>query len=78
MIELDEDIDTSKTEDTGICKTEDIDICKTEDIDKDKDKTTDKDLLDKINNKIDTINELNNGLAKVKVDVTKKIKLIYE
>ena len=78
MIELDEDIDTGKTEDTGICKTEDIDICKTEDIDKDKDKTTDKDLLDKINNKIDTINELNNGLAKVKVDVTKKIELIYE
>ena len=78
LIELDEDIDTSKTEDTGICKTEDIDICKTEDIDKDKDKTTDKDLLDKINNKIDTINELNNGLAKLKVDVTKKIELIYE
>ena len=87
-----EDIDICKTEDTDICKTEDIDntktedtdICKTKDKDKDKDKTTlkikseDKDQLDKINNKISVINKLNEGLAKVKADVTKKIELIYE
>ena len=35
-------------------------------------------LLDKINNKISAINKLNEGLAKVKADVTKKIELIYE
>ena len=87
-----EDTDICKTEDTDICKTEDIDntktedtdICKTKDKDKDKDKTTlkikteDKDQLDKINNKISVINKLNEGLAKVKADVTKKIELIYE
>ena len=59
---------------------------KTKDKDKDKDKnkttnkteTEDKDILDKINNKIDIINELNNGLTKIKAEVTKKIELIYE
>ena len=43
-----------------------------------KTKTEDKDLLDKVNNKISTINKLNEGLAKVKADVTKKIELIYQ
>ena len=52
--------------------------------DKDKNKTTnktkaeDKDRLDKINNKIDTINKMNKRLEKVKAEVTKKIELIYE
>ena len=55
---------------------EDIDISKTED--KDKTKTEDKDILDKINNKIDTINKMNKRLEKVKAEVTKKIELIYE
>ena len=30
-------------------------------------------MLDKINNKIDTINELNKRLEKIKAEVTKKI-----
>ena len=34
------------------------------DKDKDRNKTEDKNMLDKINNKIDIINELNNGLTK--------------
>ena len=53
---------------------------KTADKDKDEDrnKTEDKNMLDKINNKIDTINELNNWLTKIKAEVTKKIELIYE
>ena len=51
---------------------------KTTDKDKDRNKTEDKNMLDKINNKIDTINELNNGLTKIKAEVTKKMKLIYE
>ena len=57
---------------------------KTKDKDKDKNKTTnktkteDKDTLDKINNKIDTINKMNKRLEKVKAEVTKKIELIYE
>ena len=41
-------------------------------------KTENKDLLDKVNNKIDTINKINKKLAKVKADVAKKIELIYE
>ena len=41
-------------------------------------KTEDKDLLDKINNNISAINKLNEGLANVKADVTKKIELMYE
>ena len=41
-------------------------------------KTGDKKILDKINNKIDTINKLNEGLAIIKTDVTKKVELIYE
>ena len=45
---------------------------------KTKTKTVDKDTLDKINNKIDTINKINKGLAKVKAKVTKKAELIYE
>ena len=68
LIELDEDID--------ITKTEDIDISKTED--KDKTKTGDKDILDKINNKINTINKMNEKLEKVKAEITKKIELICE
>ena len=36
------------------------------------------DALDKINNKIDTINKMNKRLEKVKAEVTKKIELIYE
>ena len=46
--------------------------------DKDRNKTEDKNMLDKINNKIDIINELNNGLTKIKAEVTKKIELIYD
>ena len=41
-------------------------------------KTEDKDTLDKINNKIDTINKTNKGLAKVKAEATKKVKLLDE
>ena len=37
-----------------------------------------KDMLDKINNKISTINKTNEGLAKIKADLTKKLNLIYE
>ena len=55
---------------------EDIDISKTED--KDKTKTEDKDILDKINNKIDTINKMNKRLEKVKAEITEKIELICE
>ena len=40
--------------------------------------TENKDILDKINNKINMINKLYNGLKKVKGKVTKKIELIYE
>ena len=60
LIELDEDIDISKTED------------------KDKTKAEDKDRLDKINNKIDTINKMNKRLEKVKAEITKMIELICE
>ena len=49
VIELDEGIDNTKTEDIDISKTEDIDISKTEDIDisktEDKDEDTDRDML---------------------------------
>ena len=45
---------------------------------KDKTKIKDKDTLDKIKDKISTINKINEGLAKVKEEVTKKIELIYE
>ena len=68
LIELDEDIDISKTEDINISKTED----------KDKTKTGDKDILDKINNKINTINKMNERLGNVKPEITKKIELICE
>ena len=43
-----------------------------------KKKTENNDLLDKINNKIDTINKSHKLLAKIKAEVTKKIELIYE
>ena len=65
-------------------KTKDKDKNKTKTEDKDKTtpktrtKTEDKDILDKINNKIDTINKMNKRLEKVKAEVTKKIELIYE
>ena len=45
---------------------------------KDKTKIKGKDTLDKIKNKISTINKINKGLAKVKEEVAKKIELIYE
>ena len=50
-------------EDIDISKTENINISKAKDID----------MLDKINNKIDTINEFNKRLGKIKAEVTKKI-----
>ena len=63
-------------------KDKDKNKTKTEDKDKTtpktKTKTEDKDVLDKINNKIDTINRINEGLAKVKIKVTMKIELIHE
>ena len=37
-----------------------------------------KDMLDKINNKISTINKTNEGLPKIKADLAKKLNLIYE
>ena len=40
--------------------------------------SNDKNILDKINNKIDTKKKLNNGLTKIKVKVIKKIELIYK
>ena len=43
-----------------------------------KKKTENNDLLDKINNKTDTINKSHKLLAKIKAEVTKKIELIYE
>ena len=73
-----EDIDNTKTEDTDICKTKDKDKGKNKDKATNKTKTEDKDILDKINNKIDTINKMNKRLEKVKAEVTKKIELIYE
>ena len=45
---------------------------------KDKITTKTKDMLDKINNKISIINKTNEGLAKVKAEVTKNLNLIYE
>ena len=45
---------------------------------KDRTPTKTKDMLDKINNKISAINKTNEGLAKIKADVTKKLNLIYE
>ena len=54
---------------------------KTETENKTKTKTetdTKKIMLDKINTKISVINKLNEGLAKVKADVIKKVELIYE
>ena len=86
------DKDKDKTSTADKTKTEDKDKTapktratpktntKTEDKDKTtrKTKTVDKDTLDKINNKIDTINKMNKRLEKVKAEVTKKIELIYE
>ena len=45
-----------------------------------KDKATikTKNILDKINNKISAINKTNEGLVKLKAEVTKKVELIYE
>ena len=45
---------------------------------KDKTAIKTKDMLDKINNKIHAINKTDEGLAKIKADVTKKLNLIYE
>ena len=45
---------------------------------KDKTPTKTKDMLDKINNKISAINKTNDGLAKVKTEVAKKVELINE
>ena len=35
-------------------------------------------MLDKINSKISAINKTNEGRVKLKVEVTKKVELIYE
>ena len=51
---------------------------KTKAEDKNKTMNMNKDLLDKINNKTDTINKSNNLLAELKAQVTKKIELVYE
>ena len=63
-------------------KDKDKNKTKTEDKDKTtpktKTKTEDKDVIDKINNKIDIISWINEGLTKLKIKVTKKIELIYE
>ena len=75
-----------KDKDKDMTSTEDMDntTTKTKTSTEDKDKTTTKimdktkDILDKINNKMDIINKSNSLLAKLKVKVTKKIKLIYE
>ena len=61
---LDEDKNTPKDKDKG--KT------------KDKDKTEDKNMLDKINNKIDSINKINKRLFEVNTKVTNKVKFVYE
>ena len=62
------------TNDKITFKTKDKDKNKT----RNKTKAEDKDRLDKINNKIDTINKMNKRLEKVKAEVTKKIELIYD
>ena len=66
------------SKDKTILKTKD----KTTTEDKDKTitkaKTKTKDKLDKINNKISAINKINKRQAKVKVNVTKKVELVYE
>ena len=78
----DKDIASTEDKDKDIASTEKIDNTTTKTSTEDKsttkimDKT--KDILDKINNKIDIINKSNSLLAKLKVKVTKKIKLIYE
>ena len=36
------------------------------------------DMLDKINNKIDTINKINKRLAKIEIKAAEKVELIYE
>ena len=64
--------DKAKTQDGG--KTTLKTRNKTKTVDKDKTK----DILDQINNKIDTINKPNNLLAKLKAKLTKKVELIYE
>ena len=53
---------------------------KTKDINKiiPKTRTEDKGMLDKTNNKISTINETSTILAKIKGELNKKIKLMYE
>ena len=66
------DRDKDKDKDNTTTKTEDKNKTTL------KTKTKDKDLLDKIDNKISAINKLNEGLAKVKADVTKTIELIYQ
>ena len=73
---ISEDITTLKTK----TKTKDIDktIPKTKDMDKIIPKTEHKDMLDKINNKVSTINETSTILAEIKVKLKKKYKLIYE
>ena len=62
------------TKDKNKRKTEDSNKTKTTA----KKKTENNDLLDKINNKIDTINKSHKLLAKIKAEVTKKIELIHE
>ena len=78
----DKDIASTEDKDKDIASTEKIDntTTKTSTEDKSTTKVMDKtkDILDKINNKMDIINKSNSLLAKLKVKVTKKIKLIYE
>ena len=74
----------TKDKDKDKNKTKDKDKNKTKTEDKDKNKTTnmikteDIDMLDMVNNKIDTLNKMNKRLKKEKAKITKKIKLIYE
>ena len=58
-------------------KTKDKDKATLNDKDNTTTKTEDNDILDKINNKIVTINKSNNLLAKLKAEVAKKVELIY-
>ena len=78
----DKDKNTLKTNTKTKTKTEDKNKTtlktKTKTKAKNMTKTGDKKILDKINNKIDTINKLNEGLVKIKADVTKKVEFIYE
>ena len=57
-------------------KTKDKDKATPKDKDNTTTKTEDNDILDKINNKIDTINKSYNSLAKLNAEVTKKVESV--